>query len=97
MKKGRSKAARGVLKAAIVDWDTAKTVAQITFGHAIGGAILSAWYHWKAKRTDIKMVRNRRGVYVDAADMFERRALIFIWAAMALVVVAGGILLGFNI
>ena len=59
-----------------MDWETAKTVALITFGHAIGGAILSAWYHWKARRTDLRMVRNRKGVYVDAADVFERRALI---------------------
>lgn len=80
-----------------MDWDTAKTVAQITFGHAIGGAILSAWYHWKAKRTDIRMVRNRNGVYVDAADVFEKRALIGLWVFMAAIVATVAALFASNV
>ena len=86
-----------MLRAVIVDWDTAKTVALITFGHAIGGAILSAWFHWKAKRVDIRMVRNRRGVYVDAADVFEKRALMGLWVAMIATVLTVAIVFATNV
>lgn len=59
-----------------MNWDSAWTVFAITFGHAIGGAIVGAFYSWKAKRVEIRMVKNWRGQFVDIAEVYERRAWI---------------------
>ena len=67
-----------------MDWDSAGTVFAITFGHAIGGAIVGAFYSWKAKRAEVRMVQNRRGEFVDIAEVYERRA----WIAWSVFVVA---------
>lgn len=55
------------------------TVIYILIGHMIGAAILSAWYNWKKNRPVVRMVQNRKGEFVDAADRFEKLALIWLW------------------
>ena len=55
------------------------TLIYILVGHMIGSGLLAAWYNWKKNRAVVKMVQNRKGEYVDAADHFEKWALIWLW------------------
>lgn len=59
------------------------TLVYILIGQAIGSGLLAAWYNWKKNRAVVRMVQNRKGEYVDAADRFEKLALIWLWIGMA--------------